>query len=109
MLKPVVFGIGKLGRKLTLAFLGVALTSIIVISGLTEISTGRDVNSLVAQQEDALTKQSDQLSQQMTALATSLTEQYSSLNTLLSSLQSTSSYLSQAFASLPQVQGTPTG
>lgn len=63
-------------------------------------------NTLI-QQDDALTKQNDQLTQQMNALAASLTEQYSSLNTLLSSLQSTSSYLSQAFASLPQVQGTP--
>ena len=31
------------------------------------------------------------------------------LNTLLSSLQTTSSYLTQAFASLPQVDGTPNG
>ena len=60
----------------------------------------------LVQQEDALTQQSDQLNQQMTALSASLTEQYSALNTLLSSLQSTSSYLTQAFASLPQVQGT---
>ena len=37
----------------------------------------------------------------------SLTQQYSALNTLLSSLQTTSSYLTQAFASLPPVQGTP--
>ncbi|HEY6516531.1 MAG TPA: flagellar filament capping protein FliD [Steroidobacteraceae bacterium] len=57
-------------------------------------------------QENALTRQSDQLQQQMTALSASLTQQYSSLNTLLSSLQTTSSYLTQAFASLPQVQGT---
>ena len=57
-------------------------------------------------QENALTQQSDQLQQQMTALSASLTQQYSSLNTLLSSLQTTSSYLTQAFASLPQVQGT---
>lgn len=61
----------------------------------------------LVQQEDALTKQNDQLTQQMSALTASLTEQYSSLNTLLSSLQSTSSYLSQAFNSLPRVQGTP--
>ena len=77
-----------------------------------ELTAGGSIDSrsqTLVQQEDALTKQSDQLSQQMTALAASLTEQYSSLNTLLSSLQSTSSYLSQAFASLPQVQGTPTG
>ena len=42
----------------------------------------------------------------MAALSASLTQQYAALNTLLSSLQSTSSYLTQAFASLPQVQGT---
>jgi flagellar capping protein FliD len=43
----------------------------------------------------------------MTALSASLTQQYSALNTLLSSLQTTSAYLSQQFASLPTVQGTP--
>lgn len=61
----------------------------------------------LVQQEDSLTQQSDQLQQRMTALSASLTQQYSSLNTLLSSLQTTSSYLTQAFASLPTVQGTP--
>ena len=60
----------------------------------------------LVQQENALTQQSDQLQQQMNALSASLTQQYSSLNTLLSSLQTTSSYLTQAFSSLPQVQGT---
>lgn len=60
----------------------------------------------LVQQENALTQQSNQLQQQMNALSASLTQQYSALNTLLSSLQSTSSYLTQAFASLPQVQGT---
>jgi flagellar hook-associated protein 2 len=60
----------------------------------------------LVQQENSLTEQSDQLQQQMNALSASLTQQYSSLNTLLSSLQTTSSYLTQAFASLPQVQGT---
>lgn len=59
-------------------------------------------------QENALTTQSNQLNQQMAALTASLTQQYSALNTLLSSLQSTSSYLTQAFASLPQVQATQT-
>jgi flagellar hook-associated protein 2 len=57
-------------------------------------------------QENALTQQSSQLSAQMTALTASLTQQYSALNSLLSSLQTTSSYLSQAFAELPQVQST---
>jgi flagellar hook-associated protein 2 len=61
----------------------------------------------LVQQENALTQQSNQLQQQMSALSASLTQQYSALNTLLSSLQTTSSYLTQAFASLPQVQGTP--
>ena len=60
----------------------------------------------LVQQENALTQQSSQLDQQMTQLRASLTEQYSALNGLLSSLQSTSSYLTQAFASLPQVQGS---
>ena len=56
-------------------------------------------------QENSLTNQSDQLQTQMAALQTTLTQQYSALNALLSSLQSTSSYLSQQFATLPQVQG----
>ncbi len=56
MNKPTIFGIGKLGIKLAIAFLGVALTAIIVMSGLIEMSTGRDVGSLVMQQEDALSR-----------------------------------------------------
>jgi flagellar hook-associated protein 2 len=60
-------------------------------------------------QENALSAQTTQLDNQMTALSASLTQQYSALNTLLSSLQTTSSYLTQAFASLPQVDGTPNG
>ena len=60
----------------------------------------------LVQRENSLTQQSDQLQTQMNALSASLTQQYSSLNTLLSSLQTTSSYLTQAFASLPTVQGT---
>ncbi|HXR19130.1 MAG TPA: flagellar filament capping protein FliD [Steroidobacteraceae bacterium] len=58
-------------------------------------------------QNNALTTRSNTLSAQMTALTASLTQQYATLNTLLSSLQSTSSYLTQAFASLPTVQGKP--
>ncbi len=61
--------------------------------------------SLTAQ-ETALTNQTTQLNAQMTALSASLTQQYSALNNLLSALQTTSSYLTQAFASLPQIQGT---
>jgi flagellar hook-associated protein 2 len=61
-------------------------------------------NTLIAK-ETSLTDQTTKLNQQMAALTTSLTQQYSSLNTLLSSLQSTSAYLTQAFASLPTVQG----
>jgi flagellar hook-associated protein 2 len=61
----------------------------------------------LASQENSLTEQSNQLQTQMAALQASLTQQYSALNTLLSSLQTTSSYLSQAFASLPLVQGVP--
>jgi flagellar hook-associated protein 2 len=56
-------------------------------------------------QENSLTQQSSQLQTQMAALQASLTQQYSALNSLLSSLQTTSSYLSQAFSTLPQVQG----
>jgi flagellar hook-associated protein 2 len=58
-------------------------------------------------EENALTAQTTQLNSQMAALSASLTQQYSALNTLLSSLQTTSSYLTQAFDSLPQVEGTP--
>jgi flagellar hook-associated protein 2 len=59
----------------------------------------------LVKQEKALTQQEDDLNTQMAALTASLTQQYSALNSLLSSLQTTSAYLSQAFASLPQVQG----
>jgi flagellar hook-associated protein 2 len=55
-------------------------------------------------QENSLTQQSNRLNTQMAALTASLTQQYSALNALLSSLQSTSSYLTQAFATLPQIQ-----
>ncbi len=63
-------------------------------------------SATLVQQENALTQQSNQLDQQMAQLSASLTQQYASLNSLLSSLQSTSSYLTQAFATLPKVQGT---
>jgi len=69
-------------------------------------SIATNSQSLVSQ-ENALNDQTTQLNNQMSALAASLTQQYSALNTLLSSLQTTSSYLTQAFASLPSVQGTP--
>ena len=65
-----------------------------------------DSQTLVSQ-ENALTQQTNQLNTQMAALTASMTQEYSALNTLLSSLQTTSSYLTQAFASLPQVQGSP--
>jgi flagellar hook-associated protein 2 len=64
-------------------------------------------NQTLVSQENALTQQSNELNTQMAALSASLTQQYSSLNTLLSSMQTTSAYLTQAFASLPTVQGTP--
>jgi flagellar hook-associated protein 2 len=64
-------------------------------------------SSTLVKQENALTDQENQLNAQMTALSASLTQQYSALNTLLSSLQTTSAYLTQQFASLPTVQGTP--
>ncbi len=55
-------------------------------------------------EENSLSQQTSQLQTQMAALSASLTQQYSALNSLLSSLQSTSSYLTQQFATLPQVQ-----
>lgn len=73
-----------------------------------ELSSGgsiSDESQTLTSQENALTQQSNQLTAQMAALTTSLTQQYSSLNTLLSSLQTTSAYLTQAFATLPLVQG----
>jgi flagellar hook-associated protein 2 len=76
-----------------------------------DLATGGPIDSrsqTLVQQENALTQQSNQLQQQMSQLSASLTQQYAALNTLLSSLQSTSAYLTQAFASLPLVQGTPT-
>ncbi|MGH8150603.1 MAG: flagellar filament capping protein FliD [Steroidobacteraceae bacterium] len=66
-----------------------------------------DYETTLTGQENALTTQSNNLNTQMEALTTSLTQQYSALNALLSSLQTTSSYLTQAFASLPTVQGVP--
>jgi len=72
------------------------------LSSTGSIST--DSKSLVSQ-ENALTAQTNQLNTQMSALSASLTQQYSALNTLLSSLQTTSAYLTQAFSSLPSVQG----
>ena len=64
----------------------------------------------LVQQNNALTQQSQQLTQQMSMLQASLTQQYSALNALLSQLQSTSSYLTQAFATLPNApKGTASG
>jgi flagellar hook-associated protein 2 len=68
-------------------------------------SIGTDSQTLVTR-ENSLTQQTNTLNTQMAALSASLTQQYSALNALLSSLQTTSSYLTQAFASLPLVQGT---
>jgi len=56
MVRPIAFGIGKLGLRLALAFLGVALASIIVLSYLTEISTGHDISSFIKKRELAQTK-----------------------------------------------------
>ena len=75
----------------------------------TELGTTGSIASSSAsltKQENALTQQTTDLNTQMTALSASLTQQYSALNNLLSALQTTSSYLTQAFASLPQIQGT---
>src|SRR6516225_8633876 len=54
MARPVIFGIGKLGRRLTVAFLGVALMASIVMFLLIESSTRSDINALATQQEEAL-------------------------------------------------------
>lgn len=56
MVKPVVFGIGRLGLRLTVAFLGVALAAIIILSWLTELSTGNNINNLAMQQERNLSR-----------------------------------------------------
>jgi len=69
-----------------------------------ELASGGPIDSLsktLVKQNNALTQQTQQLNTQMSALQASLTQQYSSLNALLSQLQSTSSYLTQAFATLP--------
>ena len=69
-----------------------------------ELASGGPIDSLsqtLVKQNTALTQQSQQLSQQMSTLSASLTQQYSALNALLSQLQTTSSYLTQAFATLP--------
>ncbi|SRR5579875_34071 len=87
---------------------GVAATLNTVITNA--LATGGVIDSrsqTLVQRENALTDQTNQLNEQMDALTASLTQQYSALNTLLSSLQSTSAYLSQAFATLPLVQGQP--
>jgi flagellar hook-associated protein 2 len=77
-----------------------------ITSDLSTNGSVTEASSTLVNQEDSLNNQMNTLNTQMTALSASLTEQYSSLNTLLSSLQTTSSYLTQAFDSLPQVQGT---
>lgn len=66
-------------------------------------------SATLTKQENALTQRSNDLAKQMDALTASLTQQYSTLNSLLSSLQTTSSYLTQAIASLPTVQGKSNG
>ena len=81
---------------------GVATDLNTVISN--ELASGGPIDALsqtLVKQNNALTQQSQQLSQQMSALQASLTQQYSALNALLSQLQTTSSYLTQAFATLP--------
>jgi flagellar hook-associated protein 2 len=75
-----------------------------------ELASGGSIDSYgqtLTKQENSLTTQTNTLNTQMSALTASLTQQYSALNALLSSLQTTSAYLTQAFASLPTVQGQP--
>jgi flagellar hook-associated protein 2 len=80
--------------------LNTQLTNALGANGL----IGSRSQSLV-KQENALSGQTNTLNTQMAALTASLTLQYSRLNSLLSSLQTTSAYLTQAFATLPTVQG----
>jgi flagellar hook-associated protein 2 len=61
-------------------------------------------STTLVKQENALTQQTNDLNDQMTRMTAALTQQYAQLNTLLSQLQTTSAYLTQQFASLPQVQ-----
>lgn len=85
---------------------GIASTLNTQISG--DLAAGGSITShgqTLVKQENALTQQENDLNTQMAALTRNLTQQYSALNSLLSSLQTTSAYLSQAFATLPQVQG----
>lgn len=82
------------------ASLNTTITNALGINGLITADS-----QTLSSQENSLTTQSNALNTQMAALTASLTQQYSALNTLLSSLQTTSSYLSQAFSTLPQVQG----
>ena len=90
---------------------GVASSLSTILGG--ELGSNGPIASLsqsLVQQNNALTQQSQQLSTQMSALSASLTQQYSALNALLSQLQSTSSYLTQAFATLPNApKGTSNG
>jgi two-component system, OmpR family, sensor histidine kinase BaeS len=51
-----ILGIGELGRWLVLAFVLVALLSIIVLFGLSATASGRDITRLVARQERILTR-----------------------------------------------------
>ena len=51
-----MLGIGELGRRLALAFVLVALLSIIVLFGLTATATGTDITRLVSRQERILTR-----------------------------------------------------
>src|SRR5260370_33988562 len=54
MAKPVIFGIGTLGRRLAAAILGVALSAIVIMSVITQIGTDSDITELSVGQEDAL-------------------------------------------------------
>ncbi len=51
-----ILGIGELGRWLVLAFVLVALLSIVVLFGLSATASGRDITRLVARQERILTR-----------------------------------------------------
>jgi len=80
-------------------------TDFSAVNDLSSSGSVSEESATLTSQSNALTQQSDQLTTQMAALTTSLTQQYAALNTLLSSLQTTSAYLTQAFATLPLVQG----
>src|SRR5260370_38835741 len=65
MAKPVIFGIGTLGRRLAAAFLGVALSAIVIMSVITQIGTDSDITELSVGQENALSDAAAAVSEEL--------------------------------------------